>query len=389
MIIQRLLFQTIKPYFDSKEAIIITGMRRVGKTTLCQSIYEAIPSRNKIFLDLENPLHQKYFEEENFEQIKFSFETLGIDFHQKPYIFLDEIQLAKTIPQVVKYFIDHYDVKFFLTGSASFYLKNLFSESLAGRKYVFELFPLSFKEFLVLKEARLQIPPEHAQFNRPIFETLLPYYTEYMEFGGFPQVVLKSSIQEKKRSLQEIFSSYFQLEVERLSDFKKIHKLRDLILLLLERVGSQLDIQKLSDELSLSRPTVSDYLAFLEGTYFIKLIKPFSRSRDVEIKKMPKVYVCDSGLANAIAGISSGSLFEQNVFQSLRLRGELNYYQRKSGVEIDFVLDKKYAYEVKTTAHETDRQRLIRLSRELDLVSYQLVSFNYSDMDNIIYGFEI
>ena len=134
MLIERLLYKQIKPHFDSSEAIIITGMRRTGKTSLLQFIYERVDSSNKLFLDLENPLNQRYFEESNYEKVKSDLEILGLNFTRKAYLFLDEIQLAKNLPSVVKYLIDHYKVKCFLTGSASFYLKNLFSESLAGRR---------------------------------------------------------------------------------------------------------------------------------------------------------------------------------------------------------------------------------------------------------------
>ncbi len=121
-------------------------------------VYDQIDSANKLFLDLENPLNRRYFEDENYERIKGTFEILGIDFGQRPFIFLDEIQFVKNIPSIVKYFIDHYRVKFFLTGSASFYLKNLFTESLSGRKYVFEIYPLNFQEFLAFKNAQIKIP---------------------------------------------------------------------------------------------------------------------------------------------------------------------------------------------------------------------------------------
>lgn len=389
MIIKRALFQTVEPYFDSPEAIIVTGMRRVGKTVFLRSIFEIIPSTNKLFLDLENPLNQKYFEQQDFEQIKFAFEALGLSFSKPAYIFLDEIQLIRNIPQIVKYLMDHYPVKFFLTGSASFYLKNLFSESLAGRKYLFELYPLSFAEFLALKEANLPIPPHNPALNNVIFETISRYYREYIDFGGFPQVAAKTSAQEKKEALSDIFASYFQLEVKQLSDFRKINKLRDLILLLSTRIGSKLDIHKLSQELSLSRQTVYDYIAFLEGTYFIKLITPFTSSRGVEIKKMPKLYACDSGLINIISPLNEGALFEQAVFQNLRLKGELNFYQRKSGVEIDFILNKKEAYEVKIKPYEKDLRKLADLSRELGLSASNIVSLKHSNLKNVIYGFEL
>jgi len=145
MIFRRKLFETIEKYLESKEAIVITGMHRVGKTTLLNFFYEKINSNNKVFFDLEDPLNQSIFRQESFDQIKGNLKRYGFDFSKKGYIFLDEIQSIKNLPSIVKYFYDHYQIKFFLTGSASFYLKNLFSESLACRKYLFELYPLDFE----------------------------------------------------------------------------------------------------------------------------------------------------------------------------------------------------------------------------------------------------
>jgi len=387
MLIERLLYKQVKPYFDSPEAIIITGMRRTGKTSLLQFIYERVDSSNKLFLDLENPLNQKYFEESDYEKVKSDLEILGLNFARKPYLFLDEIQLAKNLPSVVKYLSDHYKVKCFLTGSASFYLKNLFSESLAGRKYLFELFPLTFKEFLLFKESKIILPKDSELITKPIFDTISNLYNEYLLFGGFPEVVLKKGIEEKKKSLEDVFSSFFQLEVLGLGDFKKNKIVRDLMMILMERIGSKVDIQKLSRDLGISRPTVYEYLSFLECTYFLNLVIPFSKSKDIEIRKMPKVYLCDSGLANHFAKLSEGILFENNIFQNLRVKGKVNYYQRKSGLEIDFILDESKALEVKINPRETDLKKLKKASHQLRLKEFKIISKNYSQLGNICYGF--
>lgn len=387
MIRPRIILDKIKPYSNSPEAIIITGMRRTGKTTILNFIYNQIDTKNKIFLDLENPINRKHFEEVNYERIKNTFEILGIDFTQRAFIFCDEIQFVKNLPSIAKYLIDHYQVKFFLTGSASFYLKNLFSESLAGRKFIFELFPLTFSEFLAFKGVSFKIPEEPKAITRSIFETISCLYDEYVLFGGFPGVVLKTNTQEKKKALEEIFTSFFQLEVTQLGDFRKNQAIRDLMLLLMQRIGTTLDIQKISKELGISRPTLTEYISFLENTYFIKTIKPFSKNRDTEIRKMPKVYLCDSGLANNFARLDIGILFENSVFQNLRLKGELNYYRTKSGSEIDFILDKKEAYELKLTPGESDLRRLKTMSEKLKLERYRIASKNYSVLDNVTYGF--
>jgi len=147
-------------------------MRRTGKTTLLNHMHGKISSQNTLFLDLENTINRKYFEEDNYEKIKSSFEFLGLTFAERSYIFLDEIQFVKKLPSIVKYFIDHYKTKFFLTGSASFYLKNLFTESLAGRKVIFELFPLTFREFVSFKKAAFKIPEKAEDISKPVFDTI-------------------------------------------------------------------------------------------------------------------------------------------------------------------------------------------------------------------------
>ena len=285
MIKERTLFKKIEPFIQSKEALVVTGMRRVGKTSLLQYFFNKIVSKNKIFIDLENPVNQKYFEETDYERIKLSLEILGVNFSTRSFIFIDEIQLLKNIPSIIKYFIDHYNVKFFLTGSASYYLKNLFTESLSGRKYIFELYPLTFREFLIFKEINIENhklaldtkkdlnKDDIPHIPKAIYNKLSTLYDEYMEFGGFPEVVLKDSVSEKIKSIEDIFSSYYQLEVLRIGDFRKNNIIRDLILLLMQRTGSKLDITKISKELSVTRQTLSEYISFLEQTYFIKTIK--------------------------------------------------------------------------------------------------------------------
>lgn len=364
---------------------MVTGMRRVGKTTLLKQVYATLDSNNKIFLDLENPINQKYFTEENYEAIKYTLETLGVNFPQRAYVFLDEIQFVRNIPSVVKYLMDHYQIKFFLTGSGSFYLKNLFSESLAGRKIIYELYPLDFEEFLLLKGSKLKIPQS---IKESIHQTIILLYREYIEFGGFPAVITKNSQEEKRESLNEIFTTYYNKEVLNIGGFKNNQIVRDLMLLLISRTGSKVDVQKLSAELGVSRVTLNEYLAFLEGTYFISLVPPYSTNKDTEIRGAKKVYLCDSGLANILGNTTFGSIFENAIYHQLRTQGEVRYYQRKNGVEIDFILNGKLAWEVKTKANKRDLSRINKLVKELGLKQGKVISFEYTD-NPVLYGFQI
>lgn len=364
----------------------------MGKTTLLNHLFEQVESKNKVKLDLENPLHRRLFEEEDYDNVWNNLAKFGITKKQRAYLFIDEIQNLPEISRVAKYLYDHWDVKFFLTGSSSFYLKNLFPESLAGRKLIYELFPLTFQEFLIFKGSEYTPP---AGFSRKAqeksavaYERYHKLYEEFFEYGGFPEVVLEEDLTRKQQLLEEVFQSYFEQDVRSLADFRNVSKLRDLILLLIPRVGSKLDVSKLSSNLKISRETVYSQLAFLEKTYFIKLLPQYSKSIDRQAAGSKKVYLCDTGLANVLGQISSGQSFESGVFQSLRPKHELAYYQKNSK-EIDFIVDGKVALEVKETATQRDLQTLQARSQSLGLSKQYVVSRNWSEMDKVILAMDL
>jgi len=388
MIKQRQIFNIIESFMDSPEAIIITGMHRTGKTTVLNYLFERISTENKVFLRLENPINRRYFEADNYEEIKSVFELLGLNLSRPSFVFLDDIQFTKNLPSVASYFIDRYKVKFLMTCSGNFYANGSDKHLLPGRKYIFELSPLNFREFLLFKDTKLAIPEIGNSISKNQYDTIMPYYREYIDFGGFPGVLLKDSSAEKKRALEEIFSSFYQLVAIQLGDRRHALVIRDLMLLLMNKIGTRLDVQKMSQELNISRPTLHNYLSFLQATYYISLIKPFSRKRSNEIRKMPKVYLCDSGLANLFASdIGEKCLFENSVYQSLKDYGRINYYYRKSGVNIDFIIDGKKAYDIRLNPKRLGYKKMKSLAGELGCIDFNMISKNHSTLDNVIYGF--
>ncbi len=390
----RKIQKDLKNQLKFREIVVLTGMRRVGKTTLMRWLFDQVQSHNKVFLDLENLIDQKVFDEIDFNNIWHNLKPYGISSKTKSYIFVDEIQLMPQAIKAIKYLYDHYDVKFFITGSSNFYLKNLFPESLAGRKVVFELFPLTFQEFLTFKE----VPkPEIKNLERKVkeknfvnYEKYKKFYDEYLKFGGFPQVVLQDDIQQKEYYLNDIFNSYFEKDVKTLADFRSINTLREFILILMQRTGSKLDISKLASELKISRPTVYSYLNFLSSTYFLHLVPPYSKSIDREVSSAKKVYFCDTGLLNWLTRLSDGALFENAIFNQIKTYGEIKYYQKRSGAEIDFVIpEQSLAFEVKITATERDLKKLERLSSELNFKKYFIISKNYTELPHTILAIDI
>lgn len=381
-IYNRKLNEGVRKWVGKKTIVVVTGMRQVGKTTLCRMLFEKIKSGNKVFIDLENPLNRRIFEELDYDNIWSSLEQRGLEKGGMAYVFLDEVQLAPGVVRAVKYLFDHYNIQFFLTGSSSFYLKNLFPESLAGRKVIFELFPLDFEEFLWFKgfDVKLpaSLPQKDKQKNIVSHERRVKLYEEYLAYGGFPKVVLERDRNAKGAIIEDIYTSYFEKDVRSLADFSDMERLQELILLLMKRTGSKLNIARIASELGMSRNTVYSYISFLEATYFISLLPPFSRSPDREVSGAKKVYFCDTGMLNRTAQVSSGALLENAVFNSLRKEGEVSYYQKRTGPEIDFILDKgKAAVEAKETATSHDFAQIRKISESIRIKECYVVSKNF------------
>ncbi len=389
MYFQRKIADQLIEQLKFREMVVLTGMRRTGKTTLLKMVFDKIESSNKIFLDIDNLINQKLFDEDDFNNIWKNLKSFGINPEKKVYLFIDEIQAKPEITKIVKYLFDHYDVKFFLSGSSSFYLKNYFPESLSGRKIIFELFPLDFEEFLIFKKRKIAFSKTFAEKEKNrnyfAFEKYKNDYKEFLTFGGFPQVVLENDVNQKIRLLKDIFNAYFEKDVNSLADFKQINILRDLILLLFQRIGSKLDISKLASALNISRPTIYSYLYFLEQTYFLSFITPYSKSVDREISGTKKVYACDTGFVNLFAKVDEGNLLENAVFNCVRHFGKVNYYQKRTGVEIDFLLPELgTALEVKSKADQRDINRLKGLSTKLGFNESYVITREFVDFKNVI-----
>ena len=289
-------------------------------------------------------------------------------------VVLDEIQLAPDSPSAIKYLSDHRKVKFIVTGSSSYYLKNLFSESLSGRKKTFDLFPLDFGEFLTFKNLTFTSSDwQEKPFNKLEYDRLSSYYEEYIRFGGFPQVVLAPSEEDKRDILSDIMSSYVNIDIRSLADFSDERNLYSLAKLLAGRVGSRVEYSTLSRLIGLSRTTVTNYISFFEQTYLIRTIPVFTRSLKQEIVKSRKLYFCDTGLANSLAELSSGAQFENTLFNQLSRIGVIQYYALKTGNEIDFILNGNLAIEAKETPTESDLTTLSRLSTNAGLQNVRLV----------------
>lgn len=385
----RKILPDLKLHLSRRQITVITGMRRTGKTTLVNALLSEVKSKNKIYLDLQRLNNRRLFEQENYDLIVEKLVELGLNKNEKMFVGIDEIQLMPDIPGVLKYLYDNFNIKFIVTGSSSYYLKNLFSESLAGRKKIFELYPLDFEEFLTFKKAAHSTGKDFfkTSFDPVEYGRIEGYYNEFVEYGGFPEVVLAESGQDKMDLANDIISSYINVDVKTLIDFRNSANIYNLIRLLAARVGSRLDYSKLASVSGLSKPTVMDYLNLFEGTYLISRVAVFTKNRDKEIVKARKLYFCDNGLLSVLADAGSGVKFENAIFNQLRHKGKVQYFALKTGREIDFVFNGAAALEAKETPTIIDERELANLSKAAGLKQYRLVGRHASPkFKNYIWG---
>lgn len=389
---KRLLFDDLAAQLNHKNALVVTGMRQVGKTTLMRQLFDEVVDRPKLWFDLDNPLDQKIFESMDYRAINERLMIMAGSKDKPLFVCIDEIQNFPRITKIIKYLIDYYKVKCIVTGSSSFYLKNLFPESLSGRKFLYELTPLRFREFLYFTDAL-----SRDAARRPSLDELLTMkqdeilahqrealYELYLSYGGFPEVILTPDTATKQLILKNIFAGFFEKDLQLLSDYKDVRGLRDLLLLLVPRVGSMLDITKLAGELGVERVKIYGYLAFLEKTFFIYLIPKYSKSIDRVVAGGKKLYFSDTGILTTIGPVNMGQLLENAVVTQLREYGNVSFFNRRNAAEIDAIVDSKAAFEIKLAASPHDRDKLSRLANRLHIRHTMVVSRKVVNLPGVI-----
>lgn len=243
--------------------------------------------------------------------------------------------------------------KFVVTGSGSLELKADVVEPLTGRKRVFYCFPLSFTEFAayMLELEAADVDEEYTHVTRELITQPLRrqrLIDEYMNFGGYPGVVLAETEAEKTKILREVYSSYMEKDIELILRVEKGQAFENLMKILAHQVGNLVNRAELSATLGVSEKTIERYFYLLEKTFVIEMVRPFYRNARKELVKSPKVYFSDLGFLYIAQGIipsiqrrPMGNVFENACF--LRLK-ELDliklpqFWRTKSGAEVDFVV---------------------------------------------------
>ena len=350
-LIKREIFSEVAKHLEKPEITIITGARQVGKTTLLFQLKDYLIrqecSENRIFifnLDVITELNL-FAEQQKF--INFLKERIN---KEKIFVFVDEAQRVENAGIFFKGIYDlNLPVKFVLTGSSAIEIKAKIHESLTGRKRIFHLYPLTFKEYLSVCDPILPKLISQKEISSYSREQIIQHLFAFINWGGYPKVAIENNISEKEQILKEIFSSYIERDIISFLKIKSQTAFVKLVTLLSNQTGQLVNLNEISQLLGAERKTTEKYLEILEKTFIVKLLSPFFENRRKEIVKMPKIYFIDNGLRNSAinyftnfaARQDKGALLENFIFSEILKYTDcqIHFWRTKEKAEVDFVIE--------------------------------------------------
>lgn len=348
--IERTLFSDLAKHLPKKEISVIIGPRQSGKTTLMELLKEHLVKKGErtLYLNLDIEWDRPHFDSQLALLKKIELE-LG---KERGFVFIDEIQRKENAGLFLKGLFDlKLPYKFIVSGSGSLELKERIHESLIGRKRLFELTTITFLEF-VNHKTNYKYRDNLSNFFEIEKDKAQQLLTEYMNFGGYPRVVLESERKEKIKIIDEIYRSVLEKDIAYLLKVGKTEAFSSLIKLLASQIGNLVNYSELSSTLNISHQTLKKYLWYAQKIFLLDLVSPYARNIRKEITKSPVPYFWDMGIRNYSLGIFGhvnspselGFLFENFVFLLLRTQTtfgstKLNFWRTKDKAEVDFILE--------------------------------------------------
>ena len=350
----------------TSKIITVSGPRRAGKTyyfyQVIQQLKKKIANSRIVYINFEDDRLLPLSSENLADLVEAYFELYPENKAKEIYCFFDEIQNIKNWELFIRRIYDKEKVKIFLTGSSSKLLSGEIATSLRGRTLNYQIFPLSFKEFLRFKNVKIE---KDFAYSKNRFQ-IKKLFKEYLIFGGFPEVVL-----EENDLKLPVLKNYYDLIIYR--DLVERFAVRNTVFLksltkyLLTNVSTTFSVnayyQSLEKSLKPAKETVLEYLSYLQEIELMFLVPIFSYSLKVQQVNPKKSYAIDNGLRNTVSfrfSQDSGRLLENLVFLELKRRGEEIYYF-KDKKECDFaVLEKnkiKTVIQVADNLNDGDKDR--------------------------------
>lgn len=340
------IFKNLENALDSKQIVILTGLRRVGKTTLMKQMIDhlirvkGVDPKLVLYVSLDDYLLADNTILEIIEEYR---KMQRLSFSEKVYLFLDEITYKKDFELQLKNIYDQHNAKVYVSSSSASVLKSK-KAFLTGRNVVLEVLPLDFEEYLSFKEIKAKKSDAHL---------LEKYFENFMRTGGMPEYVLTGNIEY----LKELVDDIIQKDIAAFHGVRDVQILKDYFLLLMERAGKIISINKIAKILDISPDSARRYLQMFADSYLIFLVSRSGKTNE-RLLSAKKIYAADLGVRVYFTGFrDKGSLFENYVYLKIKKTNPSYVYQE--GNEIDFLTEDKTLIEVKYNAKMNEKQELL------------------------------
>ena len=313
------IFKNIK----SKEIIFLTGLRRIGKTTILKQTIKQLLSvktapQDILFISLDSFNLLEYSIHTILEEYRKIHKKASSDFF---YLFLDEVASRDNFEQELKSLYDE-NIKIICSSSIATLMRDK-KAYLTGRTKTIEIMPLTFKEFLQFKQAKV---------SRADKSKTESYFKDYLKLGGIPYYVLT----EDRAYLNELIESVIYKDIIAYHKITGERAVKELFVLLCKRVGKPTSYNKLAEILKISVDSVKRYVGYFEKAYLFYVVDRYTKSYNEKVTSPKKIYIGDVGIKNLITEFKDlGASYENLVF--LKIKNENPEYYLENSIEIDFI----------------------------------------------------
>jgi len=402
----------------TQRAILLSGARQVGKTTLILQAIEnllasGVPSSNILYITFDHPICKL----EGLEAILEVWRELEPQKKGPEYLFLDEAQHIPNIGTWTKHQVDFFKNKrIIFTGSATPRIQKN-EESGVGRWHTIEIGPLSFYEYLQLKNIELpSIPsfpsiqslhnssPKEKLLLKELSSFLIGHFHEYLIRGGFPQTTVIESITQAQKLLREdILDKVLKRDMTALFGVRRIHELEQMFIFLCLHDGGIQDMQAISRDLGISKNTVQNFVDLFETTYLIHKLPPYGYGKAI-LRGKNKIYLNDPAIPSAVLlkgkttlenSHALGHCVETAVINHLHAhcktyQARLSYYRGQKDKEVDCIVELNgltVPFEVKYQTQpikKRDIQGLIEFMKQKPTIPCgYIISKTYTELEPI------
>lgn len=341
---KRTILQSIEPFINTPEIVVLTGLRRSGKTTIIYQIMDYLESQS---IPKEAMLHMNFEEPSigpmlNLDLLDEIYQLYRQEIYPvgKAYIFFDEIQGVPGWERWVRARNESEDIKIFITGSSANLMSRELATLLTGRHVNFHITPLSFTEFLQFREIKLETKKRLPISPDPIIQNAL---NQYLKWGGFPEIVLSDSETRKQVLLKQYFDDILFKDVAMRHQVRDIVLLRNIAVHQLTQTANLISINRIAKLFQISLEAASDYCGYLQEAFLIDFLSFYSLKVAERNRNPRKVYSADLGLRQVVSLAHSedkGKLIETAVYHHLQRCAYGNIFYWKDKQEVDFMLRK-------------------------------------------------